>query len=212
MNQLNNYGVSERFFTEATLYPEYQLARVIAQYRGKYKIVTEQGEMLAEISGKLRYDTEELAQYPAVGDCVMVDFKSSGILFDVRGIPEVTVDDADIALIQPGDFVLFRTGQMEEHPYGDPLYFENHPQLSHELVEVLTEKKIRFIGVDCPGIRQHSEHETADRFCEQHGGYIIENLKNLEQIHSQRFTVYTMWLEDEVMTGLRCKVIAECLE
>lgn len=33
LNQLNNYGVSERFFTEATLYPEYQLARVIAQYR-----------------------------------------------------------------------------------------------------------------------------------------------------------------------------------
>ena len=75
LNQLNNYGVSERFFTEATLYPEYQLARVIAQYRGKYKIVTEQGEMLAEISGKLRYDTEELAQYPAVGDCVMVDIQ-----------------------------------------------------------------------------------------------------------------------------------------
>lgn len=75
LNQLNNYGVSERFFTEATLYSEYQLARVIAQYRGKYKIVTEQGEMLAEISGKLRYDTEELAQYPAVGDCVMVDIQ-----------------------------------------------------------------------------------------------------------------------------------------
>ena len=75
LNQLNNYGVSERFFTEATLYPEYQLARVIAQYRGKYKIVTEQGEMLAEISGKLRYDTEELAQYPAVGDYVMVDIR-----------------------------------------------------------------------------------------------------------------------------------------
>ena len=31
--------------------------------------------MLAEISGKLRYDTEELAQYPAVGDCVMVDIR-----------------------------------------------------------------------------------------------------------------------------------------
>ena len=31
--------------------------------------------MLAEISGKLRYDTEELAQYPAVGDCVMVDIQ-----------------------------------------------------------------------------------------------------------------------------------------
>ena len=97
-------------------------------------------------------------------------FKSSGILFDVRGIPEVTEGDVDITLIQPGDFVLFRTG------------------------------------------RQHSEHEAADRFCEQHGIYVIENLKNMEQIHYQRFTLYTMWLEDEVMTGLRCRVIAECLE
>lgn len=76
LNQLNDYGVSERFLTEATLYPNYQLARVIAQHRGKYKIVTEQAERLAEISGKLRYDTEELAQYPTVGDYVMVDMLS----------------------------------------------------------------------------------------------------------------------------------------
>lgn len=76
LNKLNDYSVSERFLAEATLYPDYHLARVIAQYRGKYKIVTEQGEMLAEISGKLRYDTEELAQYPAVGDYVMVGMQS----------------------------------------------------------------------------------------------------------------------------------------
>mgnify|MGYP005774760681 CR=1 FL=1 len=75
MNQLNDYGVSQRFLTEATLYPNYQLGRVIAQHRGKYKIVTEQGEMLAEISGRLRYDTRELAQYPTVGDYVMVDMQ-----------------------------------------------------------------------------------------------------------------------------------------
>lgn len=72
MNRLNQYGVSERHLAEAALYPEYSLARVIAQYRGRYRIVTEDGELLAEVSGKLRYDTEELAQYPAVGDCVMV--------------------------------------------------------------------------------------------------------------------------------------------
>lgn len=76
LNQLNHYGVSARFSTEATLYPEYQLARVIAQYRGKYKIITQQTEMLAEISGKLRYGTEELAQYPTVGDYVMVDVQA----------------------------------------------------------------------------------------------------------------------------------------
>ena len=39
--------------------------------------------------------------------------------------------------------------------------------------------------------------------------YIIENLKNLEGIHLQRFIVYTIWPEDEGMTVLRCRVIAE---
>lgn len=139
-------------------------------------------------------------------------FKSSGVLFDVIGISEVTLKDIDVTLIHNGDFVLFRTGRMEEHSYGDPRYFENHPQLSKELINALAEKKIHFIGIDCPGIRQHSEHEQADRFCEQHGIYVIENLTNLNCILAQRFTVYTMWLEDEVMTGLRCRVILECSE
>lgn len=73
MNLLNQYGVTERFLAQATMFPDYIPARVVAQYRGKYKIVTEQNEMLAEISGKLRYDTDELAMYPAVGDYVMID-------------------------------------------------------------------------------------------------------------------------------------------
>ena len=63
MHQLKRYGVSERFLAEATLHPEETLARVTVQYRGKYKIVTEQAALLAEVSGKLRYETVELAQY-----------------------------------------------------------------------------------------------------------------------------------------------------
>lgn len=136
-------------------------------------------------------------------------FKSEGVLFDVRGKDEVLPDDLDLTLVHEGDFVIFRTGRVEAHAYGEPAYFDNHPQLSHELIEKLTEKKIRFIGVDCPGIRQHSEHEAADRLCEQHGIYVIENLKNLQEISKQRFMVYTMWLDDPVMTGLRCRVIVE---
>ena len=58
MNQLNHYGVSERFLTESALYPNEQLARVVAQYRGKYKVVTSREERLAEVSGRLLYDTE----------------------------------------------------------------------------------------------------------------------------------------------------------
>ena len=73
MDLLERYGVSERFLAQASLFPGYTLARVVAQYRGKYRIVTEREELPAEVSGRLRYDTDELAMYPAVGDYVMVD-------------------------------------------------------------------------------------------------------------------------------------------
>ena len=38
-----------------------------------YKVITEAGEITAEISGKFRYYVTVLSQYPAVGDFVMVD-------------------------------------------------------------------------------------------------------------------------------------------
>lgn len=72
MNTLEKYGLTDCFIKEATLYPNFNLARIIAQYQGLYKVITLDGELLAEISGKLRYETEELAKYPAVGDFVMV--------------------------------------------------------------------------------------------------------------------------------------------
>lgn len=74
-NKLLNLGFSERFTQEATLYPELYIGRVVAQYKELYKVVTEQSEVLAEISGKLRHSSVELSDYPAVGDFVMVDRK-----------------------------------------------------------------------------------------------------------------------------------------
>lgn len=72
MNNLIKYGVNERFTNEATLYPEYKLARVISQYKGMYKIAIEEKECFAEISGKFRYEVSQLSEYPAVGDFVMI--------------------------------------------------------------------------------------------------------------------------------------------
>ncbi len=73
LNQLIRYGASQRYLEEAVLYPGWSLARVISQYKDLYKIITEEGERLAEISGKFRYRLKELAEYPAVGDFVMAD-------------------------------------------------------------------------------------------------------------------------------------------
>ncbi|MDO5558956.1 MAG: ribosome small subunit-dependent GTPase A [Oscillospiraceae bacterium] len=54
------------------MYPEYTPARVTSQHKGLYRIAAQSGEILAEISGKLRYESTDLSQYPAVGDFVMV--------------------------------------------------------------------------------------------------------------------------------------------
>ncbi len=74
-NKLLDMGFAERFTQEATLYPGLYLGRVVSQYKELYKVATEQSEVLAEISGKLRYATVELSDYPAVGDFVMIDRK-----------------------------------------------------------------------------------------------------------------------------------------
>lgn len=48
-------------------------ARITAQYKNLYKVETADAEMLAEISGKVRYSSGELTDYPAVGDYVIID-------------------------------------------------------------------------------------------------------------------------------------------
>lgn len=74
-DRLLNIGFSESFIKEAALYPELYLGRVVAQYKELYKVVTDESEVFAEISGKLRYSSIELSDYPAVGDFVMIDRK-----------------------------------------------------------------------------------------------------------------------------------------
>ncbi len=73
MKILEKYGATARQFNEATMFSEdLSLARITAQYRGLYKLISEKGEFLGEISGKMRHLTDEIAKYPAVGDFVMV--------------------------------------------------------------------------------------------------------------------------------------------
>lgn len=73
MNLLTRYGAGKRYLDEAKLFPGLSLARVISQYKDLYKVITADGECLAEVSGKFRYERTKLSQYPAVGDFVMVD-------------------------------------------------------------------------------------------------------------------------------------------
>lgn len=72
-NRLLNMGFTERFIQEAALYQDLFLGRVVAQHRDLYRVVTENSELLAEITGKMRFSSGDLSDYPAVGDFVMID-------------------------------------------------------------------------------------------------------------------------------------------
>ncbi len=68
-----NLGFSGNVIKAAEQYPDLFLGRVIAQYKDLYKVASEKTELLAEITGKLRYASEDMTDYPAVGDFVMMD-------------------------------------------------------------------------------------------------------------------------------------------
>lgn len=70
---MENLGLSERFRTEATLYKDLYIGRVVSQYKNLYKVITEKGELMAEVSGKFHFEVRTVSDYPAVGDFVMID-------------------------------------------------------------------------------------------------------------------------------------------
>lgn len=70
---MKNYGLSEKFMNESTMYENLTIGRITSQDKGLYKVITENGEKKAQISGKFRYNTSSLSDYPAVGDFVMLD-------------------------------------------------------------------------------------------------------------------------------------------
>lgn len=72
MHDLTSLGWSE--FFERGFEPfrkqGYSVARVALEQRGAYRLYAEHGELPARVSGKLRFDSESAADFPAVGDWV----------------------------------------------------------------------------------------------------------------------------------------------
>ena len=76
MNNKNllELGLNEGYVNEASIYNEsFYLGRVSVQYKDIYRVVTEEGEVLARVSGKLSYSSNSTLDYPVVGDWVLLD-------------------------------------------------------------------------------------------------------------------------------------------
>ncbi|WP_234978485.1 ribosome small subunit-dependent GTPase A [Bacillus tuaregi] len=74
---MKNLGLTDRFIQESTQYSNLFIGRVSSQSKNIYKVLTEHGEMTAEISGKFLYSVKDPSEFPAVGDFVMVDRNDS---------------------------------------------------------------------------------------------------------------------------------------
>lgn len=136
-------------------------------------------------------------------------FKNNGILFNVKGKNLITSEDIDLDKVKKDDFVLFYSDYSNLYNYGSDEYFQNHPQLSDELINKLIDKKIRFLGLDFAGIKNDKTHVDFDKLLEKNNIYVIENLINLNKINTDSFNVYVFWLEENDSTGLKCRVIVE---
>lgn len=75
---IKKYGFSEVFLSQISQENHLEPARVLSQEKGFYRIITDKGEKLAEVSGKFRFQAVVSSDYPAVGDFVLVNWNGSG--------------------------------------------------------------------------------------------------------------------------------------
>lgn len=75
---LEEIGLDAQYIEESKIYgPGLHLARVSTQHRNMYCAITEQGEISAIVSGKYAYGISSQAEYPVVGDWVLIDKANS---------------------------------------------------------------------------------------------------------------------------------------
>lgn len=71
---LKEWGLSQSIINEfEEKYNGYYLGRVLEEHRNLYKIITESGKIVGQISGKMKYEAIDRLDYPAVGDWVALD-------------------------------------------------------------------------------------------------------------------------------------------
>ena len=77
---LTSFGWNEFFDKSFKSYEAqgYTAGRVVLEHKGFFRVYTEYGEVLAEISGKLRHEAVNRSDLPAVGDWVVIRSRPEG--------------------------------------------------------------------------------------------------------------------------------------
>ena len=132
----------------------------------------------------------------------------SGIKYDISHITDrpIAKSDIDLSLIKGGEFIFFQTN-WDKYLMDDK--YNNHPEISIELIESLASMDINMIGIDALGIGRGKNHGTIDKLLGKAKKYAIENLCNLDKIPSHNFKVYCLPTKIEGLDALPTRIIVE---
>ena len=133
----------------------------------------------------------------------------TGIKFDVSNIVDrpVELEDIDLSLVEKGKFIFFQTNW--DKYFDEEEIYNNHPEISMEVMEYLVEKKVNMIGIDTLGLGLGKNHGTIDVFLGKHEAYAIENLANLDQIPEKDFKVYCLPMKIEGLDAFPTRILVE---
>jgi len=171
-----------------------------------------------DIPEKLRIwmDTQEEHQSRHVGTHIDV-YKLSkpeevakeclGRVVDVRGVKNIDVKSLENIPLAGVGMIVFRTGYMEEYGYASDEYFnmKKVPVLTRELIDILAAKKLKFVGIDLHGIQHGKDHVSIDKYCEDKGIYVIENITNLNKVE-ELLRVKMEWNQMEGATAIPVRI------
>ncbi|MCF8241333.1 MAG: ribosome small subunit-dependent GTPase A [Melioribacteraceae bacterium] len=148
-------------------------ARVAIENKTNYSVITEYGEILAELTGKLLYSTEDLSQLPKVGDWVLINIfetEKRGIIHTVlprrtklsRKSPDRTTSEQIIAVNVDKVFIVqslddnFNINRLERYltavmqGKAEPVIILNKADLCEDVM--IYKEKLKVINQKCPVI------------------------------------------------------------
>ncbi|WP_411168329.1 cyclase family protein [Clostridium sp. MB05] len=134
---------------------------------------------------------------------------SEGIKFDVSSITdrEIKLIDLDLSLVKEGVYVFFQTNY--DKYFEDEDKYNNHPEISMEVIEYLVDKKVNMVGIDALGLGRGRNHGLIDVYLGKHKSYTIENLANLDKIPEEGFKVYCLPMKIEGIDGLPARILVD---
>ena len=134
---------------------------------------------------------------------------SEGIKFDVSNILDrpIKLEDLDLSRIKEGVYVFFQTNWDEY--FEDEEKYNNHPEISMEVIEYLVSKKVNMIGIDTLGLGAGKNHGIIDVYLGKNKVYAIENLANLKNIPEENFKVYCLPMKIEELDALPARILVE---